>query len=187
MQCVFSQWQFRTLEALFLRIAAQLPPQLPPALLCASCPETTGRTVAPVDTTATPIMSVLTCFVLHSPHLPSLVTLISRYRFSDLQIQIPSWCVVRSVLCVLGHCFLQSNATFWDYIPRLQKQCFLVKKSIECLRSQLCKGCWRSGESRWGWRARTETLVSEGHWWVVCAEHRWPLACKVLLRASFRQ
>lgn len=145
MQCVFSQWQFRTLEALFLRIAGQLPPQLLPALLCASCPETTGRTVAPVGTTATAIMSVLTCFVLHSPHLPSLVTLISRYRFPH-----DVWSEVSCVFWVIVSSRAMPPLGMWSYTARLQKQCFLVKKSTECLMSQLCKGCWRSGESRWG-------------------------------------
>lgn len=125
-------------------------------------------------------MSALKFFVLHSPRLPSLVTLISRYKFPH-----DVWSEVSCVFWVIVSSRAMPPLGMWSH--RLQKQCFLVKKSIEHLRSQLCKGCWRLGKLQLGWGARTEILVSEGHWWVVCAEHRCPLACKVLLWAGFRQ
>lgn len=101
------------------------------------------RMVAPVNTTATAVMSVLKCFVLHRPRLPSLVMLISRYRFPH-----DVWSEVSCVFCVIVSSRAMPPFGMWSH--RLQKQCFLVKKSIEYLRSQLRKGCWRLGKPQWG-------------------------------------
>lgn len=149
---MFSQSQFSTLETLFLQVADQPPSQLPSVLPVRPTPWDRLQDAWHVWAwTAAAIFSIPDALLVpsHSPP-PSLPW---SPRSPDT-----------GSLMMCGHCFSKTMPPDKMWWHTHQKQYFLVKKSIECFMSQLCKTLL---EVKWaavgGWGARTKTVVSEGH------------------------